>query len=363
MKKNIIGLICAGLLSTSAVYAADMSTFESCGKRTQGAILLIDYSGSMMNKVQFKDEMVNRVVLSKKLVDSIYHQMGEQAQLAVGVGAIAPYTLTLPLGLHSKENLAQGLQQLPENLEIFGRNTNLGEGLKEILDSTAKNEKNRYVAQLLESGGRIFVLTDGGKENRGTLLSESLKQMKTQYPKSDVVLVSFANTREEDKQIAHWTENSNTRFYDGWELLENSNALEQFVSKELYKECVFSLSADVLFDFDKATLKPEGKKLIKQFVSDIKIALPSLKAAEKTLSISAHTDRIGSEAYNDELSKRRLNTVLKELEANGLDLSIFSEKLAQGKRYPITQSECNGLPWKKKLACYFTDRRVEIRVK
>ncbi len=59
------------------------------------------------------------------------------------------------------------------------------------------------------------------------------------------------------------------------------------------------LSADVLFDFDKATIKPAAANALS------KVALIIKKKAKGPVTIIGHTDSKGTEAYNQELSLRR----------------------------------------------------------
>ncbi len=71
--------------------------------------------------------------------------------------------------------------------------------------------------------------------------------------------------------------------------------------------------ADVLFDFDKYNLKPEGIDVLNQVV-DLLNKHPFLD-----LHISGHTDNFGSMAYNIKLSKRRAQTGLNFLVKKGID--------------------------------------------
>jgi OOP family OmpA-OmpF porin len=59
----------------------------------------------------------------------------------------------------------------------------------------------------------------------------------------------------------------------------------------------------VHFDFDKALIKPEGKKILDEDVA--------LLGRDKTLDISVegHCDIVGSDAYNQKLSERRAQVV------------------------------------------------------
>src|SRR5579864_2011448 len=60
---------------------------------------------------------------------------------------------------------------------------------------------------------------------------------------------------------------------------------------------------DVLFDFNKYTLKPEARERLAR-ISGIVLAYPDLH-----LQVEGYTDSIGSDEYNQELSERRAATV------------------------------------------------------
>ena len=61
--------------------------------------------------------------------------------------------------------------------------------------------------------------------------------------------------------------------------------------------------SDVLFDFNKYTLKPEAREKLAK-VSGILLAYPDLK-----LSVEGYTDNIGSDEYNQKLSEERAGAV------------------------------------------------------
>ena len=69
---------------------------------------------------------------------------------------------------------------------------------------------------------------------------------------------------------------------------------------------------DVLFDFNKYTLKPEARERLAE-ISGIVLAYPDLK-----LEIEGHTDSIGSEEYNQTLSEKRAETVRGYLVSSGV---------------------------------------------
>ena len=115
-----------------------------------------------------------------------------------------------------------------------------------------------------------------------------------------------------------------------------------------------SVSAEKLFGFDKAALKAEGKAALDEAAAKIK-ANPEIKA----VIVTGHTDRIGSEAYNQKLSERRAKQVADYLVAQGVDSGIISSA-GKGESEPVVQ--CAGNKATKKLvSCLQPNRRVEIR--
>ena len=74
--------------------------------------------------------------------------------------------------------------------------------------------------------------------------------------------------------------------------------------KETATEIRIELAADVLFDFDKATIKPEAATALHTVAEIIKD-----KGKGRSVRIDGHTDGKGSDAYNQKLSERRADSV------------------------------------------------------
>ena len=115
-----------------------------------------------------------------------------------------------------------------------------------------------------------------------------------------------------------------------------------------------SVGAEKLFGFDKAALKAEGKAALDEAAAKIK-ANPEIKA----VIVTGHTDRIGSDAYNQKLSERRAKQVADYLVAQGVDSGIISSA-GKGESEPVVQCEGNKAT-KKLISCLQPNRRVEIR--
>jgi OOP family OmpA-OmpF porin len=86
------------------------------------------------------------------------------------------------------------------------------------------------------------------------------------------------------------------------------------------------------FDFNKATLKPDGKKRVDTAVQTMKDE-PSLK-----VSVDGHTDSIGSDAYNLKLSERRAQAVKDYMVSQGVSASRIATH-GYGKSKPVADNK------------------------
>jgi len=107
------------------------------------------------------------------------------------------------------------------------------------------------------------------------------------------------------------------------------------------------LNADTFFDFDKSTLKPEGRQVLDQ------VAAQADTINLETLIATGHTDSIGTEQYNMGLSQRRANTVKNYLISKGIPADrIYAE--GKGESSPIASN--------KTREGRAQNRRVEIEI-
>lgn len=118
----------------------------------------------------------------------------------------------------------------------------------------------------------------------------------------------------------------------------------------------YTLDANVLFDFDKSTLRPAGRDTLDQFVTKIH--------GLDTQSILAigYADRMGSHASNQTLSEDRVNTVKAYLVGKGIAADRFDTS-GRGETRPTTfPAECKDANNAKNVACMQPDRHVFIEV-
>lgn len=117
-----------------------------------------------------------------------------------------------------------------------------------------------------------------------------------------------------------------------------------------------TLDSKVLFDFDKAVLKPEGKAAIDSQVTG---KLSQIQKLEVVL-VTGHTDRLGTEAYNQKLSERRADAVRDYLVSRGIPRDKV-ETIGMGEKQPVVQ--CDQKALKALIECLQPNRRVEVQAK
>ena len=105
---------------------------------------------------------------------------------------------------------------------------------------------------------------------------------------------------------------------------------------------------NVLFDFDKTAIKPDGVKILDRLIAFLK------ENAEKKVDLEGHTDSVGTEQYNQGLSERRTAAVKDYLTGRGIDAGrILSRGFGETK--PIADN--------KTAEGRAKNRRVEIKVR
>lgn len=112
--------------------------------------------------------------------------------------------------------------------------------------------------------------------------------------------------------------------------------LEALRAKVTEREIRIDLSADVLFDFDKADLKPAADGDLGK-VAEVARANPGTP-----IQVAGHTDSKGADAYNQRLSERRAESVKAWLvERGGVEAGRIGTR-GWGETRPVTPNETPG---------------------
>ncbi|MBB3257789.1 OOP family OmpA-OmpF porin [Paraburkholderia bannensis] len=175
-------------------------------------------------------------------------------------------------------------------------------------------------------------------------------------------LTDEAWKEQDETHATHWVH--------GWDAIERAQKLAQQVNAELDK-CVpppapapapvpakpIALSADALFDFDSAVMKPEGHRQVELLAQQWNASGASINE----LTIVGYTDRFGSSEHNLELSQKRALAVATALKLQGVRAKRVDIK-GFGAANPV-----QSCPGKKAtpsvIACLAPNRRVEIVTK
>jgi OOP family OmpA-OmpF porin len=105
---------------------------------------------------------------------------------------------------------------------------------------------------------------------------------------------------------------------------------------------------NVLFDFDKTAIKPDGAKILDRLIVFLK------ENSDKRVDLEGHTDSVGTEQYNQALSERRAASVKDYLTKRGVDAGRVTTR-GFGLTKPIADN--------KTAEGRARNRRVEIKVR
>lgn len=120
----------------------------------------------------------------------------------------------------------------------------------------------------------------------------------------------------------------------------------------------FAFNSDVLFDFNKSSLKSSAGADLDNAYNEIN----KLGLAQASVQVNGYTDRLGSDAYNMKLSQKRAETVANYLVAKGTAPESITA-VGYGKANPVTGNTCDAVKGRQALiACLAPDRRVEVQV-
>lgn len=111
---------------------------------------------------------------------------------------------------------------------------------------------------------------------------------------------------------------------------------------------------DVKFDFDRDTIRPEFRQDI-QSLAEFMRTYPSVST-----TVEGHTDSVGSDAYNQNLSERRANAVRQALISEGVDSSRVNA-VGHGEARPIADnSTADGRAMNRRVEAE-VETEVEVR--
>ena len=115
--------------------------------------------------------------------------------------------------------------------------------------------------------------------------------------------------------------------------LDLEKARQEFEAQQSGRSLSMNLSGDVLFDYDKAALKPEAEQALK------KVAVVLSQFPESKVTVEGYTDSKGTKATNMQLSRDRAQAVKDWLVKNGGVLAANVSTKGFGEQYPIAPNK------------------------
>ena len=128
-----------------------------------------------------------------------------------------------------------------------------------------------------------------------SLLAQTPSEIKKQQPDLERQRIELEKKANELEQKYH----------------ELEKAQQQLQAQQSGRSLSMNLSGDVLFDYDKATLKPAAEEALK------KVAVVLSQFPESKVTIEGYTDSKGTTAVNLQLSRERASAVRDWLIKNG----------------------------------------------
>jgi outer membrane protein OmpA-like peptidoglycan-associated protein len=116
------------------------------------------------------------------------------------------------------------------------------------------------------------------------------------------------------------------------------------IAEMLSRECRAELKGSY-FDFNQATIKPQSEQALREIAT-------ALRTSQRPFRIEGHTDNIGSDGYNDDLSARRAAAVKAALVRDHRIPEARLSTVGYGERRPIETNDT--------LAGRARNRRVEL---
>jgi outer membrane protein OmpA-like peptidoglycan-associated protein len=115
--------------------------------------------------------------------------------------------------------------------------------------------------------------------------------------------------------------------------IDLEKARQEFQAQQSGRSLSMNLSGDVLFDYDKATLKPEAEQALK------KVAVVLSQFPESKVTVEGYTDSKGTKSINMQLSVARAQAVKDWLVTNGGVAAASISTKGFGEQYPIAPNK------------------------
>jgi OmpA-OmpF porin, OOP family len=339
-KRLFTSLMLAALM---ALALAAQASAETLKPKVDNFILFVDYSGSMA----MNSDALNTVKIkhAKELIGRMNAEI-PTLKYQGGMATFAPYEVLQAPKAYDKASIAAANAKVKTDYEIYGRNTPMGAGLKDLDPVLAKF-----------SGKTALIIFTDGDSNYGTDPVAEAKALYAKYPNLCIHVVSYADNARGKMVIDEIRAISRCTVAGDAKGLGDAAMLKKFVKDVFYDVesiitppppplCETITFGNLNFGFDKFQITKEMEPALEQ-------ALTILKDSKcQKFTIEGHTDNVGGVPYNQKLSERRAGSVAKWLSDHGMSASRLNA-VGKGKLEPKFDN--------KTEEGRHLNRRVEIR--
>lgn len=199
---------------------------------------------------------------------------------------------------------------------------------------------------LLKSGDDVFIRVS--EQNNGRAILQAVR--------ADIALPELVRTREQQHTLPRVPTAVACQ-----DAPPRSDVAKVDPSKAEPRAKDIVLSADALFPFGKSdvhTLSPNGRRLLDHLIDRIKTEFG--KVDKLRIQITGHSDGIGDEPRNVQLSVARAQAIKRYFVEGGLKASQISVQ-GKGSQEPVVR--CDAKPATNPIACNKPNRRVVVSVK
>ncbi|WP_207264847.1 OmpA family protein [Desulfovibrio sp. Huiquan2017] len=347
--RKLLLFMLAAMLTFSFAFAATANA--KMVKKVDNFILFLDQSGSMAMRNADGVKKIEKAKSDMLALNAAIPALGYNSAVAL----FAPFEVQSAPKAYSEGNVATAIDAIDTDYQIFNRRTPMGAGLDDV---------NPMIGKM--SGKTALIIFTDGESNYGADPVAVAKNLYAKYGNNLCVhVVSYADNPEGQAVVDGIRAAFPCSVAADGATFADATALNQYAKSVFYEDVAEPapapapvvaapapakevVSFNLNFGFDKYQITDEMVPVLEQ----AKMILEEEPAA--TYEISGHTDATGTEAYNQGLSERRANSVMKWLTDNGINANRLEAKgygeLAP--KYDNTTKEGRKL-----------NRRVEIQTK
>lgn len=318
--RKLLLFMLAAMLTFSFAFAATANA--KMVKKVDNFIFFVDQSGSMAMRNADGVKKIEKAKSDMLALNAAIPALGYNSAVLL----FAPFEVQCAPKPYSEATVTAAVNAIDSDYQIFNRRTPMGAGLDDI---------NPTIGKL--SGKTALIIFTDGESNYGADPVAVAKNLYAKYGSNLCVhVVSYASTPEGQAVVDGIRAAFPCSVPADGATFADATALNKYAKDVFYADVAEPapapapvvapapakevVSFNLNFGFDKYRITDEMIPVLEQ----AKMILDEDPAA--TYEISGHTDSTGTEAYNQGLSERRANSVMKWLTDNGISADRLEAK-------------------------------------